>query len=289
MKMLSLRFLASIAAVTLASAIFAPGSYAVDEAEKSSLSSETDSEAAAEDKAESKTSGKEEKKAKTDKKAKEEKVEPSAAELAAQAAVQERARLLKAMHTPFNSAVPESGSESASLESSSRLNSALGRGLSRRLAAYRVFLPGKLFIGKAADFVVKGRPGSQVAIAMADKDSGAKPLYGQVLRLGADRKLVAAGTIPESGILTLTVDMPIQGDLIGLPVYFETAVWQKPDFSDLEIASPVKSETSSEIEAKVNAVLVDGEKAQKRGLRFVPDSGVPMYQRGNVSLESGKP
>lgn len=150
-------------------------------------------------------------------------------------------------------------------------------------------MPGKICIGKATDFVVKGRPGSQVAIAMADKDSGAKSLCGKNLRLGADRKLVAAGTIPESGVLTLVVDMPIQGDLIGLPVFFETAVWQNSDFSDIEIATPVKSETQAEIADKPNAVIVAEEKTAKRGLRLVPDSAVPLHQRGNVGIESGRP
>ena len=162
--------------------------------------------------------------------------------------------------------------------------------LAQRLVPLRVYLPGKMVIGKSADFVVKGRPGSHVAIAMADKDSGAKPILGRLLRLGPDRKVVGVGTIPESGVLTLTIDMPIQGDLIGLPVFFETAIWQKADFSDLEIASPVKSETVEEIADKPNGILVSEDKTeQKKGIRFVPDSGVPLHQRGNVSLESGRP
>jgi hypothetical protein len=118
---------------------------------------------------------------------------------------------------------------------------------------------------------------------MADKDSGAKQIFGQKLRLGADRKLMAAGTIPETGILTLIVDMPIQGDLIGLPVFFEAVIWQKDDFSDLEIATPVKSESAQEIADKANAVIVSGEKEQKRGLRFTPGSGVPLYQENKDS------
>lgn len=203
-------------------------------------------------------------------------------EAQALAQIQERARQLKAAVTPFNTSLPE---ESAGEQEGGTLRSSLAR----RLISARVYLPSKLIIGKTSEFVVKGRAGSHVAIAMADKNSGAKPILGHSLRLGPDRKLVAAGTIPELGVLSLTVDMPIQGDLIGMPVYFETVVWQKEDFSDMQIALPVRSETVPEIADKTNAVLVAGDAGQKRGLRFVPDSAVPLHQRSTVGLESGRP
>lgn len=213
---------------------------------------------------------------------------PSAAELAAQALVLERARLLKLEQTPFNSANNESAHKQDTLAPLTIRSG--GNSLRSRLVPNRVYLPAKMIIGKPADFVVKGRPGSHVAIAMADKDSGAKPVFGQKLRLGPDRKLMAAGVVPASGILTLIVDMPIQGDLIGLPVFFETVIWQKPDFSDLELAAPVKSETVAEFADKPNAVLVAGEIIEKgRGLKFKPDSAVPLHQRGSSNLESGRP
>lgn len=209
----------------------------------------------------------------------------SAAEAAYVAAAAERAKQLKSFKTPFNVQAPASNTENGgiSLSAESGSNSLRSRLAQRLGSSCRVYLPGKLTIGKAAEFVIKGRAGSHAAIAMADKDSGAKTIFGQKLRLGADRKLMAAGTIPETGILTLIVDMPIQGDLIGLPVFFEAVVWQKDDFSDLEIATPVKSETAQEIADKANAIIVSGEKEQKRGLRFTPGSGVPLYQENKDS------
>lgn len=164
--------------------------------------------------------------------------------------------------------------------------------LSRRLISCRVYFPGRCIIGKPAEFVIKGRPGYHVAIAMADKNSGARPIAGHAIRLGADRKLMTLGTIPDSGVLSLFVDVPIQGDLIGQHLYFETAVWSRADFSDLEIASPVKSEIGDDDREHVNGVVVSAEAEQKRGIRFVPDSGVPLNQRdkaGSVSLDSGRP
>lgn len=203
--------------------------------------------------------------------------------------------ILKSMTTPFSTSFPtpaitNSGSAGA-ISLTGNASSLRSRGLGQRFSQNRVFLPPKMIIGRIAEFVVKGRPGSKVAIAMADKDSGAKAILGHDLRLGPDRKVVGGGVIPETGVLTVYVEMPIQGDLIGLPVFFETALWQKSDFSDLEIANPVKSETVEEIADKPNGILVSEEKAeQKRGLRFVPDSSVPLHQRGNgTSLESGRP
>lgn len=213
--------------------------------------------------------------------------ELTAEELQAIAAAEERARQLRSFKTPFNTSLPESASD-GTLQGPSR-SSSLRSSLASKLVSARVYLPSKMIIGKASEFVIKGRAGSHVAIAMADKDSGAKPLLGHQLRLGPDRKLVAAGTIPDLGVLTLIVDMPVQGDLIGLPVFFETTVWQKPDYSDMQIAQPVKSETVAELADKANAVIVAADHAQKRGLRFVPDSAVPLHQRRSVGLDSGRP
>ncbi|MBY0545674.1 MAG: hypothetical protein K2W95_00130 [Candidatus Obscuribacterales bacterium] len=201
--------------------------------------------------------------------------------------------LLKAGSTPFNSSADAQVKKDTSALT---LDSPPGAGrtslLSRRLVPCRVYLPGRVVIGKPAEFVVKGRPGQQAAIAMADKNTGAKALYGKDIRLGSDRKLMTFGTIPDTGVLSLFVDIPIQGDLIGQHLYFETAVWSRPDFSDLEIAAPVKSEIGDADPEHVNGVIVTAEADQKRGIRFVPESGVPLHQRGKAgttSLDSGRP
>ncbi len=205
--------------------------------------------------------------------------------------------LLKTMPTPFGMATEgdhQKSKNDLTLLTLQQQGSSGGTRslLSRRLIPCRVYLPGRAIIGKPAEFVVKGRPGNYAAIAMADKNSGAKAILGHEIRLGADRKLVSLGTIPESGVLSLFVEVPIQGDLIGQHLYFETAVWSRGDFSDLEIAAPVKSEVGDDGPEHVNGLIVTAEADQKRGIRFVPDSGVPLNQRekaGSVSLDSGRP
>jgi hypothetical protein len=139
-------------------------------------------------------------------------------------------------------------------------------------------------LGQTAEFTVKGRPGSWAALAMADKNSGAKPLFGHTLRLGADRKVVALGKIPDSGILLLDVETPIQGDLIGDCLYFEAAIWSRPDCSDVVIAIPVTSENTGKAP---NGVLVSAEQEIKKGLRIGADTSVPMTERATHSSPLG--
>lgn len=163
--------------------------------------------------------------------------------------------------------------------------------LQDRLLAPRLYLPGHMVLGKVVQFTVKGKAGSWVALAMADKDSGAKPVMGHKLRLGPDRKVVAAGQIPANGVLVLDLETPVEGDLIGLCLYFEAAIWSKDDMSDTEFASVVSSEAQP---SAANGVLIAADTTEKKhGLKLVPDSGMPIsarqQQSGSLGLESGKP
>jgi hypothetical protein len=88
------------------------------------------------------------------------------------------------------------------------------------------------------------------------------------LRLGPDRKVVAVGEVPSTGVLSLFVEAPIEGDLIGQPLYFEAAVWSRPNFSDLVICTPVSPQVDGTEE---NAVIIAGEKDQKKNGLFVFD------------------
>jgi hypothetical protein len=205
--------------------------------------------------------------------------------------------LLKEVKTPFGnqSEVEEQKADPTApmtLPATARQRS-LGRSLSDRLLASRLYLPGRLVIGHPAEFTIKGRPGHWVALAMADRDSGAKPINGHTIRLGPDRKVIALGKIPESGVLPLKIYAPVAGDLIGQSLYFEAAIWNENDLSHVEFAQTITSETQTNgSSTATNAVLVAAEGDHKRGVRIVPDSAVPMYQRANmggVTLDSGKP
>jgi hypothetical protein len=145
-----------------------------------------------------------------------------------------------------------------------------------------------MVLGKPATFVINGKPGWHAALAMADKDSGAKPIYGHNLRLGPDRKLVSVGVIPESGVLELTIETPIQGDLIGSNLFFEAVLWSAPDFSDCVLALPITSEGQEGVK---NGVIIAADFEAKKGVQIVPDGAVPLNLRGGgaQTLDSGRP
>lgn len=194
--------------------------------------------------------------------------------------------LVKTMATPFGSPLTSANADEGLAPLS--LRASAPKNLASRLVPPRLYLPGRMVIGQTAEFIIKGRAGSWAALAMADRNSGAKPIYGHELHLGADRKVVSLGQIPESGVLSLVIDTPIQGDLVGQPLYFEAAIWSRKDFSDVELAEPVPSESTGPVTARSNGVLMAPENDTKKGLRIVPDSMVPFTQRGG-SMDSGRP
>jgi hypothetical protein len=275
-----------------------------DKGNKSEKTSKADKSENSEKSEKSGKAEKPEKAAKGEKKEKKEKkektVELTEEEIEAEKAYAEHQAklqaLLKEVKTPFgNQAETEEQKPDPNapmtLPATTRQRT-LGRSLSDRLLASRLYLPGRLVIGHPAEFTVKGRPGHWVALAMADRDSGAKPINGHAIRLGPDRKVIALGKIPESGVLALKIYAPVAGDLIGQSLYFEAAIW-KDDLSHVEFAQTITSEAQTNSSSSAtNAVLVAAEGDKKRGVRIVPDSAVPMYQRANMSgvtLDSGKP
>jgi hypothetical protein len=207
--------------------------------------------------------------------------------------------LLKTQPTPFTRSATSSDQSNSSVLSLQSTNEAaqggespirrMGhRSLADRLVQSRVYLPGRMVLGKPASFVIHGKPGWHAALAMADKDAGAKPIFGHPIHLGPDRKLVAVGVIPESGVLELTIETPIQGDLIGSNLFFEAALWSAPDFSDCVLATPITSEGQEGVK---NGVLVAADIEVKKGVQIVPDGGIPLMQRQGAAhtLDSGRP
>ncbi len=195
--------------------------------------------------------------------------------------------LLKTMATPFGS--PQRSQVQQNSLSPLAFKPRSLSNLSSRLLPARLYLPGRMVIGQTCEFIIKGKAGQWAALAMADRDTGAKPIYGHEIKLGSDRKLVSVGEIPESGVLSLIIDTPVQGDLIGQQLYFEAALWSRPDFSDLELATPVPSETTGDPTKRGNGVVMAGELSKKRGIRIVPAGMVPYTQQQHgQSTDSGR-
>ncbi len=196
----------------------------------------------------------------------------------------------KAIKTPFGESSSQKSSEptdslgSISISTSSPLGR---RMLSDRMRHSRMYLPDKMVLGRVAEFTVKGKPGEWVAIAMADKDKGSKPVLGHEVKLGPDRKVVATGQIPESGVAELLVECPVEGDLVGSYLYFEAAVWKEDNMKDTEIAQCVPSEGKG---AGFNGVMIQPQDEQKKGVRIIPTTTAPFLQQaGQQGLSSPHP
>lgn len=195
--------------------------------------------------------------------------------------------LLKTMPTPFGTSNTEEKKSKIVDENEpigiSHSEHSLSRRLSDRVAGPRLYLPGSMVLGAVAEFTIKGKPGKWVALAMADKNAGAKPVLGHTLRLGPDRRLVAIAQIPEGGVGQLLVETPIEGDLVGGHLYFEAAVWTDKDMNDVEFAQTIACDKGND-----NGVPIAGQSDPKRGIRIVPDTR-PMMINRNAGLSSGKP
>jgi hypothetical protein len=203
--------------------------------------------------------------------------------------------LLKALPTPFTTTLAEEKQNSAPdsqpisltpIAISAKAVNLNRNSLQARFHGPKLFLPSRMSLGESSEFTVKGNPGSYVAVAMSEDNKGAKPIFGHKLRLGADRKLVAVGIIPETGMLSLFVETPIQGDLVDASLYFEGAVWSKSDFSDLQMASMISTTKDSLDE---NGVIVVGQQEGKKQRAVIFDAPGPISTKPIGGLSSGKP
>jgi hypothetical protein len=201
---------------------------------------------------------------------------------------------LKSVKTPFGSTGEQTTKAEESEFSPMSINGSTGsagqtghQSLRDQLLQCKIYMPSRMMIGRPVEFTIKGRPGYWAALAMADKDKGAKPVYGHTLRLGPDRKVVALGKIPPSGVLPLKIFAPVEGDLVGGNLYFEAAVWPENNLERLELALPVSSETQAASTANSVAIIGQGEK--RHGIKFVPDNRSPYSHINGPGLGSGSP
>ena len=198
----------------------------------------------------------------------------------------------KTVKTPFGEGDSKKGDEPSDSLGTIEIgnNHETGRrGLGERLGSLqsKLYLPDKMVLGRVAEFTIKGKPGKWVAIAMADKDSGSKPILGHNLRLGPDRKVMVTARLPASGVANLLVECPVEGDLVGSYLYFEAAVWSEDNMQDMELAQCVVSESKK---PNFNGVLIQPQFEQKKGVRIIPTTTSPfMGQQQQQGLSSPHP
>ena len=72
--------------------------------------------------------------------------------------------------------------------------------------------------------------------------------------------------------------------MVGQNLYFEAAIWSKPDFSDIEFATPVRYEGQGK--DNDNGVLIAAEGDTKKGIKIVPNTAPlsPLLNSSGSSL-----
>ncbi len=127
-----------------------------------------------------------------------------------------------------------------------------------------IYKPSRLLIGDKTEFTVKGDPGTYVIIVFSAENEGAKPYYGQHLRLGNIIDKIE-GVIGEKGIAKLDLEIPEREDLVGAIIYFEALVWKTDDLSDVKKARIMGA---SGIETSYNAISIE-KKPEKHSLPLI--------------------
>lgn len=129
-----------------------------------------------------------------------------------------------------------------------------------------VYLPSKLIIGQDNVFIIKGKPGSKVSLAVSNTNRGAQPLFGNKLRLGKTEETFEE-TMPATGVLEIKYNVPNDESLIDKIKYFEVAIWKKPDFSDMKLAISI---SPSGRETKNNGVKIAEPPSSGKSPTFAP-------------------
>lgn len=103
-----------------------------------------------------------------------------------------------------------------------------------------LYLPSRMLIGEENKFTFQGPPGSQVILYVSAEPSGMEAPDGQPLRVGAENQQFT-GTIPEKGVLEMTVPLPHEEFLIGKSMFVEGILWTQEDYADLAVFEIVDS------------------------------------------------
>lgn len=138
----------------------------------------------------------------------------------------------------------------------SRLNSLL-------IHQSNLYLPTRLVMGESTRFVVKSNPGDKVKVLLSAKGEGYTLPNGTPLHVGAEVQELT-GTVPDTGVLELTIEMPKDEALEGQTVYVDAAAGPSDEaLKPIDLIDP----TGRRAEANV---LVIAKPAEKGGPNFMP-------------------
>lgn len=129
-----------------------------------------------------------------------------------------------------------------------------------------LYLPTRLVLGEGSKFVVKAQPGDKVRVFISPKAEGYVLPNGTALRVGTEAHELS-GTVPETGVLELQLDMPKEEGLIGKVVYVDAVAGA----SD-EALAPIDLIDSTGRRTDTNTLVIS-KPADKGGAMIMP--GIP--------------
>lgn len=101
-----------------------------------------------------------------------------------------------------------------------------------------VYLPSQLLPGEPATFTVKAKPGQFVKLILSSYAQGLELDNGVALRVGTPT-VEGGATVPESGVVEITVTIPDSYEVLGDKQFVEAVVWSNPDQSDAQVSKVV--------------------------------------------------
>lgn len=93
------------------------------------------------------------------------------------------------------------------------------------------YMPGRLVLGQENRFTVKAPPGSQVQVFLSPAGEGKLFADRIPLAVGEDAETLN-GTVPETGVLELTLPLPAEDAWEGKVLYVDAVVGKAEDYSD---------------------------------------------------------
>jgi hypothetical protein len=119
----------------------------------------------------------------------------------------------------------------------------------------RLFLPSQVIPGKSASFTLQAKAGQKYLLIISSRSEGAELPNGLAIGVGKPN-VETTGTIPESGVVEIIVDVPEQLSTVSDVQFVSAVVWSAEDLSDAQEAQVI--DHSGTVASK-NAVMIGTE------------------------------
>ncbi len=139
------------------------------------------------------------------------------------------------------------------------------------------YMPGRLVLGQENRFTVKAPPGSQVQIFLSPSGEGKLFADRIPLAVGEDAETLN-GTVPETGVLELSLPLPAEDAWEGKVLYVDAVVGKAEDYSDYSRPELIDS-TGRKAVSNALVLAKPAEKNQMMVLPAIPGVDTRMFNQ----------